>query len=86
MKPYLTPPDVLFGPKPKPVVTHWYDYVLQHPYVLVGLFGILLVFLSIAGSADFEFWIFKKLTLTTTTRVIAFITGLLFIFMMLGAK
>ena len=78
----LTPPEVLFNPQ-RWQDQKWYTYVLQHPALIVGAFGFILVFLSVAGGEKTEFWVFKNFTLSKWSRITSFVTGVAFIAYML---
>jgi hypothetical protein len=61
----------------------WYIYLFEHPILLLGLFGMFLIFLSIVGDENFDFWLFKHIMLTRWTKIVSFVTGLSFIAVML---
>ena len=79
----LTPPEVLFNPQ-RWVDQKWYTYLMQHPALIVGGFGMILIFLSVAGGEKTEFWVFKHFHLSKWSRVVSFVTGILFVLFMLG--
>lgn len=78
----LTPPDVLFDSR-RWDHQKWYTYILQHPLIMVGLFGMVLILLSVAGGEETEFWVFKHFHLSKWSRIVSFATGILFVLMML---
>lgn len=78
----LTPPEVLFNPA-RWADQKWYTYLMQHPALIVGGFGFILVFLSVAGGEKTEFWVFKNFHLSKASRIISFVTGIAFITYML---
>lgn len=78
----LTHPDVLFNPQ-RWADQKWYTYVLQHPALIVGAFGFLLLVLAVAGGEKTEFWVFKNFHLSKWSRIVSFVTGFAFVGYML---
>jgi len=78
----LLPPEVLFNPQ-RWANQKWWEYLMQHPTLIVGGFGLILIFLSVAGGEKTEFWVFKHFHLSKWSRIVSFVTGLLFTLVML---